>query len=51
MQKMKIDNLIFRLNNLATERETVFDKLWVLEEEGKKLREELLKEMKLSDKK
>lgn len=46
MNDMEIENLILRLNNMALERMAILDTLWNLENDGEKLRVELLKQMK-----
>lgn len=43
LRKTKIENLIFRLNELAIKRQAVVDELWLLEKQGQDLRMELVK--------
>ena len=42
-KKMRIENLIFKLNNLGVQRKEHMDQLWIIETQAEKLRLELIK--------
>lgn len=49
--EMRIQNLIYKLVHLAQQRKAVLDSLWMLEDEGERLRLDLLKLMQCKENK
>lgn len=43
VKKLKIENLVHRLNNLGQQRKAYMDQLWEIETQAEKLRIELIK--------